>query len=67
MPKKKKTKPECDLSTCNRNILALASRATRALKDAKQYAEAEKLRKEIFQQKSYDDALALILEYVEVI
>ena len=63
---KEKGKPICQLSGTDGNVFFLASKVSRALKDAGQYDKevefSEKLKKCV----SYSEAIALMFEYVRV-
>jgi hypothetical protein len=61
-----KQKPTCKLSGTDGNIFALGARASRVLRTAGQEAEAKEMQHRIIQSRSYDEALAVIAEYVEV-
>jgi hypothetical protein len=60
------TKPKCKLSGTDGNIFALGARASRALRTAGQAAEAKEMQRRIIESRSYDEALAVIAEYVEI-
>ena len=59
-------KPKCKLIGTNGNTLALASKVSNCLKQAGQKDLAEEFKKKLFECKSYDEALRLIMDYVEV-
>lgn len=58
-------KPEVQLTGTNGNVFALLARCDRALKQAGQRDRAEELRQRVFASGSYDEALALMMEYVD--
>lgn len=60
------TKPECKLIGTDGNIFALAGKVGKALKRAGQQADAKEFYDRLPQCHSYDAALALMMEYVEV-
>ena len=59
-------KPKCKLTGTDGNVFALAARVSQALKKAGQADKAKEFRDRLFQSHSYDEALALMQEYVEV-
>jgi hypothetical protein len=59
-------KPTVKLIGENGNILNLMGIATRALKDARQPEKAKEMQEKIFTADSYEEALQIIQEYVEV-
>ena len=59
-------KPECKLIGENGNIFNLIGIASQALRDAGLEEQAAEMRQRIFQSDSYDRALQIIMEYVEV-
>ena len=59
-------KPRCKLSGVDGNVFVLAGKVTRALKDAGQHDKAHEFTNKLFQTKSYDEALQLMHEYVDV-
>ena len=59
-------KPKCNLIGQDGNIFNILALASRALKKAKMYDEAKKMQKEVMSSKSYNDALQVIMEYVEI-
>lgn len=59
-------KPVAKLVGQDGNIFNLMGIASRALKQAGLEAEATKMRQEIMSCRSYDEALATIMDYVEV-
>lgn len=58
-------KPVVELTGKNGNIFNLTNVAARALKQNNQYQEAEEMKEKIFNSSSYDEALMVIMEYVE--
>jgi len=61
MPKK----PKCQLSGTDGNIYALTGRAGATLKRAGMWAEAEEMYGKVRATTSYDEALRVIMEYVD--
>jgi hypothetical protein len=68
MTKSKKTtrKPRAKLVGANANVFNLAAIAARALEDAGRGDEVREMGKRIFHASSYDEALNIIQEYVDV-
>jgi two-component SAPR family response regulator len=60
-----KPKPKVQLVGQNGNVFNLLGICVKALKKAGQYEEAQELQKRVLACGSYDEALALMLEYVE--
>ena len=60
------TKPYCKLTGTNGNVFALAGRVAAALKKAKQETEATAMVARLRTCQSYDEALRLFMEYVDV-
>ncbi len=60
------SKPSCKLSGEDGNIFSLIARASKALKEAGQAGEADEMTARVFQTESYNNALQVIMEYVEV-
>ena len=60
------TKPKCKLVGTDANIVNLIGLASRALKDAGSWNLAREMTEKCFTCGSYDQALAIIMEYVEV-
>lgn len=60
------TKPSCKLQGTDGNIAALAGRVGSTLKRAGLAAQAEEMYARVCQCPSYDDALQLFMEYVDV-
>ena len=60
-------KPEAKLIGADGNIFNLMGIAMRALKEHDMRDEAKEMCARIFSSKSYDEALQIIMEYVEVI
>ena len=59
-------KPRCKLVGTDGNVFALSGRVTRALKDAGQPEQATEFSSKLVQCGSYDEALTLMMQYVEV-
>ncbi len=59
-------KPACNLSDCNGNVFVLAGKVGRTLKQAGFPEQADKFYTELKGCPSYDAALQLMMEYVEV-
>ena len=59
-------KPRCRLVGTDGNVFALAGRVTRALKEAGQGDKAKEFTTKLFQCGSYDEALQLMMKYVDV-
>lgn len=59
-------KPVAKLSGQNGNIFNLLGIASRSLKSAGQYGKATEMCQRATSSKSYDEALSIIMEYVEV-
>ncbi len=57
-------KPTVQLTGANSNVFNLLARCTQALKRAKQYNEATELQNKVFASQSYDEALAIMMQYV---
>ena len=60
------SKPKCDLLNCDGNVFSLVGAACRSLERAGQRDKAKELKSKLFSCGSYDQALALIMEYVDV-
>ena len=60
-----KPKPKVQLVGQDGNVFNLLGICTRALKRAGQYEEAKELQKRVLASKSYDEALVLMMEYVD--
>ena len=58
-------KPTCQLVGQNGNIFNLVGIASRALKSAGLRDEAKEMTDKVFQAGSYDEALSIIMEYVD--
>jgi hypothetical protein len=58
-------KPAVKLVGVDSNIFTLVGLATRALKRAGLQAEANKMTEEVFNAESYDQALSIIMKYVD--
>jgi len=61
-----KRKPRCRLVGENGNIFNLVGIASRVLKKAGMREEAKEMQEKVFQSGSYDEALQIIMEYVDV-
>ena len=59
-------KPSCKLVGTDGNVFALAGRVKQALRKAGQSDKAEEFVKKLPACRSYDEALTLMMEYVEV-
>jgi len=59
-------KPKCKLTGTDGNVFALAGVVSRCLRKAGQPEKAEEFSKLLFSCESYDKALQLMMEYVEV-
>ncbi|NMB35610.1 MAG: hypothetical protein GX989_04905 [Firmicutes bacterium] len=59
-------KPRCKLVGADGNIFNLMGIASRTLKDAGLEQQATEMRERIFKSDSYNKALQIIMEYVEV-
>ena len=59
-------KPKCKLVGTDGNVFALAGQVTKALKKNSQFDLAKEFSEKLFQCESYDKALQLMMEYVEV-
>ena len=59
-------KPKCKLVGTDGNVFALAGRVSLALKKAGQPDKAHEFQSKLFQCGSYDEALTLMQDYVEV-
>ena len=62
-----KMKPKCKLVGLDSNTFVLIGAAQRALKDAGMKAEAKEMVARVFKAHGHDEALAVILAYVECI
>ena len=60
-----KVKPKVQLVGQDGNVFNLLGICTKALKRAGQYEEAQELQKRVFASQSYDEALVLMMEYVD--
>jgi len=58
-------KPRVKLVGTDGNIFAILGRCKQVLKDAGQPDQAEELAQRVFKATSYDEALAICLEYVD--
>ena len=59
-------KPTCKLSDTDGNVFALAGKVSQALKRAGQPELAKEFQEKLFKTGSYDEALQLMMKYVEV-
>jgi hypothetical protein len=59
-------KPVVNLIAEDGNIFSIMGRCTKALKNIGQHEEAKELTEKIFSCSSYDEALEIVMEYVEV-
>jgi hypothetical protein len=59
------SKPMVKLTGTDGNVFALLGRCSAALKRAGRHAKAEELRERVMGSKSYDEALSIMLEYVD--
>lgn len=59
-------KPTVDLLNCDGNIFALLGCASKGLRKAKQDSKANEMTSKVSKARNYDEALSIILEYVEV-
>ena len=59
-------KPRCHLIETDGNVFSIIGRVRRALEQDGQHDPARKFVKRAFESKSYDEVLALCLEYVEI-
>lgn len=64
---KQEDRPICKFSEQNGNVYNLIGLARRALKDAGYRKEAEEMTEKVQKTRSYDEALAVMNEYVDVI
>ena len=60
------TKPRCKLVGEDGNIFAILGRVRRALRESGQPEQADAVTERVTQAGSYDEALRIIMEYVEV-
>ncbi len=59
-------KPTCKLVGTDGNVFALAGKVSQCLKKAGQFSKAKEFQGKIFKCHSYEEALVLMSEYVEV-
>jgi hypothetical protein len=59
-------KPRCKLVGTDGNVFALAGRVTSALNKAGQADQAKEFSERLWECKSYDEALQLMMKYVDV-
>ena len=60
-------KPECKLIGEDGNIFNLMGKASKTLKENGMQEEAKKMCEEIQSCKSYDEALCVLMDYVDII
>ena len=65
-PEKVEQKPDCPLIGADGNIFNLLGIASRALKENGSYNQAKEMRSRVYQSQSYDSALSIIGDYVNV-
>jgi len=58
-------KPECELVGTDGNIFALMGRAAKALRRAGMKVEATEMSGKVMESGSYDEALQIIMQYVD--
>ena len=58
-------KPECELVGTDGNIFALVGRAAKALRRAGMKDEAAEMSGKVMKSDSYDEALQIIMQYVD--
>ncbi len=63
----KRNKPDCKLIGEDGNIFNLMARAARTLRESNLSEEAKEMRERITSSGSYDEALCIIGEYVNII
>lgn len=61
-----KLKPVCKLIGENGNIFNLLGKASRALKNAGEWKSVDEMTERVLQSRCYEEALQVIMEYVEV-
>lgn len=66
MPGKHNEKPPCKLTGTDGNIFALTSRVARTLQKAGQGDKVSEVMTKVLASKSYDEALQVLMEYVEI-
>lgn len=59
-------KPKCKLVGTNGNVFALAGKVSQTLRHAGQSDKAKEFQSKLLQCHSYDEALQLMMDYVEV-
>ena len=59
-------KPKCKLTGTDGNVFALMGRVSAALRKARQEIQIPKMREEVMSAKSYDEALQIMMKYVDV-
>lgn len=59
-------KPKCKLTGYDGNVFNLIGLARKALREAGQREKVEEMTNRVYIAKSYDSALQIIMEYVEV-
>jgi hypothetical protein len=60
------TKPRVNLTGTDGNVFALTAVCSRALKAAGLYPEAKEMTAKVFKAHSYDEALGVMSEYVDI-
>jgi hypothetical protein len=58
-------KPKCKMVGEDGNVFNLIALASQALKKAKQGEQAKEMRDRVFKAGSYDEALVIMMEYVD--
>lgn len=66
MPNAAINKPKCKLIGTDGNVFALAAQVTRTLKRNKQFDMAKEFTNKLMRCGNYEEALQLIMQYVEV-
>ncbi len=66
MPNAATSKPKCKLSGTDGNVFALGAKVSQALRKAGQHDKAKEFQGKLFLCHSYDEALQLMMQYVEV-
>lgn len=59
-------KPVCKLIGENGNVFNLLGKSQRCLKENGYFKEVEEMSKRVFEASSYEEALRIMIEYVEV-
>jgi hypothetical protein len=60
------TKPRCKLTGTDDNVFALAGKVSAALRKANQGDQADEMFGRLFECQSYDAALVMFMEYVDI-